>query len=145
MSNLGLFYTGNFLGKETAIGISQSSVFVSGATMTSTGATNIAINSLTPAGVLGVLFPILINDPLGGVGTGILNIFTYVIFTVFLVSLMVGKLPELFSLKISSKEIKYSTYSLISHPLLIVIPLGITLLIPSLMSTFVSPKPDQIT
>ncbi|MHB8361858.1 MAG: potassium-transporting ATPase subunit KdpA, partial [Thermoplasmataceae archaeon] len=145
MSNLGLFYTGNFLGKETAIGISQSSVFASGATMTSTGAANVAINSLTPAGVLGVLFPILINDPLGGVGTGILNIFTYVIFTVFLVSLMVGKLPELFSLKISSKEIKYSTYSLISHPLLIVIPLGITLLIPSLMSTFVSPKPDQIT
>ncbi len=145
MSNLGLFYTGNFLGKETALGISQTSIFASGATMTSTGAANSALNAFTPAGILGVLFPMLLNDPLGGVGTGILNIFTYVIFTIFLVALMVGKLPELFSLKISSKEIKYSTYSLITHPLLIVVPLGITLLIPALMSSFVSPRPDQIT
>ena len=145
MSNLGLVYTGNFLGKETAIGLSQSTFFSVGAVMTSTGISVNSLNAYTPAGILGILFPLLLNDPLGGVGTGIMNIFTYVIFTVFLVALMVGKLPELFSLKISSKEIKYSTFTLITHPLLIVIPVGVTLLIPWIMGGFVSTRSDDIT
>ncbi|MHB1440320.1 MAG: potassium-transporting ATPase subunit KdpA [Cuniculiplasma sp.] len=146
MANLGFNYGGNFIGKETAIGISQSSIFASGATLTSTGAANSALIDYTPAGILGVLFPLLLNDPLGGVGTGVLNIFTYVIFTVFLISLMVGKLPEIMSLKVSSKEIKYSTYSLITHPLIIIIPLGVVVLLsPILMSSFINTKPDQIT
>lgn len=146
ISTLGINFGGNYIGKETAIGISQSAIFGSAATLTSTGAANAALIDYTPAGILGVLFPILLNDPLGGVGTGVLNIFSYVIFTVFLVSLMVGKLPELMSLKISSKEIKYSTFSLIIHPLIIIVPLGFTLLFgPILMESFVNTRPDQIT
>ncbi len=146
MANLGFNYGGNFIGKETAIGISQSSIFSTGATLTSTGAANSALIDYTPAGILGILFPLLLNDPLGGVGTGILNIFSYVIFTVFIVSLMVGKLPEIMSLKVSAKEMKYSTYSLITHPLIIIVPLGIVLLLsPILMSSFVNTRPDQIT
>ncbi len=146
MTNLGYSFGGNFLGKETAIGISQSSIFASGATITSTGAANSALIDYTPAGILGVLFPILLNDPLGGVGTGVLNIFSYVIFTVFIVSLMVGKLPEIMSLKVNSREIKYSTFSLITHPLIVIIPMGVVLLFsPILMSSFINTKPDQIT
>ncbi|WP_297216188.1 potassium-transporting ATPase subunit KdpA [Thermoplasma sp.] len=139
------YYTGNMVGKETAIGISQSTIFAVGATITSTGASNAALVSYTPAGIIGVLIGLLLNDPLGGVGTGVLNIFMYIIFTVFIASLMVGKLPELMSLRIGSKEIKYSTLSLITHPLLVVIPLGITLMIPHLMSTFVNPYSSRIT
>ncbi|CAC12431.1 H+/K+-transporting ATPase chain A related protein [Thermoplasma acidophilum] len=139
------YYTGNMVGKETAIGISQSTIFAVGATITSTGASNAALVSYTPAGIIGVLIGLLLNDPLGGVGTGVLNIFMYIIFTVFIASLMVGKLPEIMSLRISSKEIKYSTLSLITHPLLVVIPLGITLMIPHLMSSFVNPESSRIT
>ncbi|MGP6219799.1 potassium-transporting ATPase subunit KdpA [Caldiplasma sukawensis] len=144
--NLGFMYGGNYIGKETAIGLSQSSIFNSASTITSTGAVNSALIDYTPAGILGVLFPLLLNDPLGGVGTGILNIFSYLIFTVFLVSLMVGKLPEFMGFKISSKEIKYSTYSLITHPLIIIVPLGFTLLFSSiLMGSFVNSGSDKIT
>ncbi|BAB59641.1 K+-transporting ATPase A chain [Thermoplasma volcanium GSS1] len=139
------YYTGNMLGKETAIGVSQSSIFAVGATLTSTGASDGALVSYTPAGIIGVLIGLLLNDPLGGVGTGVLNIFMYIIFTVFIGSLMVGKLPELMSLRIGSKEIKYSTLSLVTHPLLVVIPLGITLMIPHLSSTFVNPNSSRIT
>ena len=146
ISTLGFSFGGNYIGKETAIGISQSAIFGSAATLTSTGAANAALIDYTPAGILGILFPLLLNDPLGGVGTGVLNIFSYVIFTVFLVSLMVGKLPEIMSLKISSKEIKYSTFSLIIHPLIIIVPLGFTLLFaPILMKSFINTHPDQIT
>lgn len=144
--NIGYNFGGNYIGKETALGISQSTIFGSAATLTSTGTANAALIGYTPAGILGILFPLLLNDPLGGVGTGVLNIFSYVIFTVFLVSLMVGKLPEIMSLKISSKEIKYSTFSLIIHPLIIIVPLGFTLLFaPILMKSFVNSHPDQIT
>ncbi|MGC8609420.1 MAG: potassium-transporting ATPase subunit KdpA, partial [Thermoplasmata archaeon] len=142
--DIGLF-TGNMIGKETAIGISQSAIFSVGATITSTGAANGALVSYTPAGIIGVLIGLLLNDPLGGVGTGVLNIFMYVIFTVFIASLMVGKLPELMSLRISSKEIKYSTLSLITHPLLVVIPLGIVLMFPHLMSSFINPDSSKVT
>ena len=146
LANIGFNFGGNYIGKETALGISQTSIFASGATLTSTGATNSALIDYSPAGILGVLFPMLLNDPLGGVGTGILNLFSYIIFTVFLVSLMVGKLPEIMSLKVGSKEIRYSTYSLVTHPLIIIVPLGFILLFsPVLMSTFFNSRPDQIT
>ncbi len=146
ITSLGTLFTGNMLGKETAIGLSQSTIFQVGATMTSTGAANGSIISYTPAGgVLGILIPLLLNDPLGGVGTSVLNIFTYVIFTMFISSLMVGKLPELLTLKIGSKEIRYSTLSLVTHPLLVIVPFGITLMLPGVMSTFVNSRPDQIT
>ncbi|EQB72027.1 MAG: hypothetical protein AMDU1_APLC00014G0039 [Thermoplasmatales archaeon A-plasma] len=85
------------------------------------------------------------NDPLGSVGTEVLNIFMYVIFTVFITSLMVGKLPEIMSLKIGSREIRYSTLSLVTHPLLVIIPFGITLLLPQFMTSFVNTGPDKIT
>lgn len=145
LSNLGTLYTGNMLGKETAIGISQSSIFATGAVFTSTGAAASLLSAFTPVGILGVLGNLLLNDPLGGVGTGVMNLFMFVIFTTFITSLMVGKLPELMSLKISSKEIKYSTLSLVTHPLLVLIPFGVTMLIPGILGTFPGTRPDMIT
>lgn len=145
ITDIGMSFTGNMLGKETAIGISQSTIFSVGATLTSTGAANGALINYTPVGIMGPLLNLLLNDPLGGVGTGVLNIFMYVIFTIFITSLMVGKLPEIMSLKIGSKEIRYSTLSLVTHPLLVIIPFGITLLIPHMLSTFVNTGPDKIT
>ncbi len=142
---LGMSFTGNMLGKETALGISQSTLFSVGSTITSTGAVNSALINYTPVGIMGPLLDLLMNDPLGGVGTGVLNIFMYVIFTVFITSLMVGKLPEIMSLKIGSREIRYSTLSLVKHPLLVIIPFGITLLLPQFMTSFVNTGPDKIT
>ena len=145
MSSSGVLYTGNMLGKETALGLSQTSIFATGATLTSTGASNRLLLTYTPAGILGVMLNLMLNDPLGGVGTCVLNIFMFVIFTVFITSLMVGKLPELMSLKIGSKEIKYSTLSLITHPLLVMIPLGLTLMLPHIMASFINPQSNRIT
>jgi len=146
LSNLGILYNGNMIGKETAIGLSQSSIFSTGAVFTSTGAADTELLAFTPAGILGVLGNLILNDPLGGVGTGVLNIFMYVIFAIFITALMVGKLPELMSLKIGSKEIKYSTLSLVTHPLLILIPFGVTIFFfPHLIGPLINPRSDVIT
>ena len=146
LSMLGIIYNGNMVGKETAIGLSQSSIFSTGAVFTSTGAAATQLLTFTPAGILGVLGNLILNDPLGGVGTGVLNIFMYVIFAIFITALMVGKLPELMSLKIGSKEIKYSTLSLVTHPLLILIPFGITIFfLPHILAPYTNPRSDIIT
>ncbi len=145
ITSLGTIFTGNMLGKETAIGISQTSIFSSGAVFTSTGAADSVLLAFTPAGLLGLMGNLILNDPLGGVGTGVLNIFMYVIFAIFITSLMVGKLPEIMSIKISSKEIKYSTLSLVTHPLLVLIPFGITMLLPALVIGDPNPRPDVIS
>ena len=139
-----LNFSGNMTGKETAIGLAQSSVFSVATTASSSGATDSLLVAYTPAGLLGVMTNLLMNDPIGGVGAGILNLFTYTIFTIFIVALMVGKLPELLSLRIGSKEIKYSTLSLLTHPMLILIPLGITLVFGP-MSSFLNLRPDNLT
>ena len=146
LSMLGIIYNGNMVGKETAIGLSQSSIFSTGAVFTSTGAAATQLLTFTPAGILGVLGNLILNDPLGGIGTGVLNVFMYVIFAIFITALMVGKLPELMSLKIGSKEIKYSTLSLVTHPLLILIPFGITIFfLPHILAPFTNPRSDIIT
>ena len=143
--NLGILYSGNMLGKETSLGIAQSSVFNVGATLTSTGIVNSSLIDYTPGGILGIITGLLMNDPLGGVGTSVINIFTYVIFTAFLASLLIGKLPEMIGFKLGSKEIKYSTLSLITHPLIVLIPLGIILVEPFLVSGMINPEPQRVT
>ncbi len=135
-SSLTGIYSGNIAGKDVYLGLASSTIFQVGSVFTSTGASSGAIVSYTPIGLLSLLTNLVLNDPLGGVGTGIINIFTYIVFTLFIASLMVGKLPELMNIRIGSKEMKYSTLSLITHPLIIIIPLGITLLIPLVMHTF---------
>ncbi len=144
ISSLGIF-NGNITGKELYLGLAPSTIFQAGSVFTSTGASSGAILDYTPTGMLGLLSNLVLNDPLGGIGTGVINIFTYIIFTIFITSLMVGKLPELMNIRIGSKEMKYSTLSLITHPLIVIIPLGITLMIPVIMITFYNGFPSNIS
>ncbi len=145
MQNIAGIFTGNMSGKETRFGISQSILLNVASTMTSTGAVNSALIDYTPTGMLGVLTGLLLNDPLGGIGTSVMNIFMFVIFTAFLVSLMVGKLPEIMGIKLGSKEIRYSTLTIITHPLIILVPFGVAILIPSIMSLFINSHAQNIT
>lgn len=46
----------------------------------------------------------------------------YIILTLFIVGLMVGKTPEFMSMKISPKDIKLAVFIFLSHPAIILIP-----------------------
>ena len=46
----------------------------------------------------------------------------YVILTLFIVGLMVGKTPEFMSMKISPRDIKLAVFIFLAHPALILIP-----------------------
>lgn len=58
----------------------------------------------------------------GAIGTGMMTMIVYVLLTLFIVGLMVGKSPEFMSMKISPKDIKLAIFIFLLHPAIILIP-----------------------
>ncbi|MDD4973479.1 MAG: potassium-transporting ATPase subunit KdpA [Bacteriovorax sp.] len=94
-------------GKETRLGIINSSMWTSWTTAASNGSVNSMISSQAPiAGGVAMLNIMLGEIIFGGVGSGLYGMILFVILTVFLSGLMVGRTPEYLGKKIESREIK---------------------------------------
>src|SRR5262249_56922430 len=86
---------GNMEGKETRFGIAGSSLFATVTTDASCGAINSQHDSFTPLGGMIPLINILLGEVVfGGVGAGLYGMIVFVILTVFLARLMVGRTPQ---------------------------------------------------
>jgi K+-transporting ATPase ATPase A chain len=71
-------------------------------------------DSFTPLGGLIPLVNIMLGEIIfGGVGSGLYGMLMYVILTVFIAGLMVGRTPEYLGKKIESREVKYVMFSMI--------------------------------
>ena len=115
----------NMEGKEVRFGIPLTSLFVGATTAYTTGAVNAMHDSLTPLGGLVPFIFMMFNMVFGGKGVGLLNIIMFLIITVFLSGLMVGRTPEIFGKKIEAREIKLATIAMLVHPFLILVPTAI--------------------
>lgn len=135
---LGLFGA-NMEGKEVRFGLPLTSLFTAATTATSTGAVTAMHDSLTPLGGFVPLLFMMLNLIFGGAGAGILNIIMYLIITVFISGLMVGRTPEIFGKKIESKEIKLATMSLLVHPFLILVATAIAIVTKNGVSSMANP------
>jgi len=112
---------GNMEGKEVRIGSVASAFWGVSTTSTSNGSVNSMHDSQTPlAGGIYIL-DMMINAIYGGVGVGFINFFVFVVISVFIAGLMVGRTPELFGKKIEAKEVKIAALVAILHPLLILV------------------------
>ena len=110
---------GNMEGKEVRFGIVASALFAVVTTVASCGAVNAMHDSLTP---LGGMIP-MINMELGeiiigGVGAGLYGMLLFVIITVFVAGLMVGRTPEYVGKKIEAKEVKMAMLAILVLPLM---------------------------
>jgi K+-transporting ATPase ATPase A chain len=106
---------GNMEGKETRFGIAASALFATVATDTSSGAVNAMHDSFTPLGGLVPLFNIETGEVIfGGDGAGLYGLLLYVMLTVFIVGLLVGRTPEYVGKRIEQKEIKMSMLALVA-------------------------------
>ena len=110
---------GNMEGKEVRFGIVASALFAVITTAASCGAVNAMHDSLT---ALGGMIP-LINMQLGevivgGVGAGLYGMLLFVIITVFVAGLMVGRTPEYIGKKIEAKEVKMAMLAILVLPLM---------------------------
>src|SRR5882762_2951878 len=109
---------GNMEGKEVRFGIANSAMFATVTTDTSCGAVNTMHDSLTPLGGLVPLFLIQFGEVVfGGVGSGLYGMIVFVIITVFLAGLMVGRTPEYLGKKIEAFDVKMAMLSILIFPI----------------------------
>lgn len=105
---------GNMEGKEVRFGIFASSLFVTVTTDASCGAVNAMHDSLTPLGGLVPLVNMHLGEVVfGGVGAGLYGMLVFVILTVFLAGLMVGRTPEYLGKKIEAYDVKVSALAVL--------------------------------
>ena len=58
----------------------------------------------------------------GADGTGMMTMIIFIILTLFLVGLMVGKTPEFMSMKINPRDVRLAAFVFLIHPALILVP-----------------------
>jgi len=101
--------SGNMEGKEVRFGVFNSALFAAITTDASCGAVNSMHDSFTPLGGLMPLFNIELGEIVfGGVGSGLYGMLIYVVLTVFIAGLMVGRTPEYLGKKIEAYDVKVS-------------------------------------
>ena len=106
--------SGNMEGKEARFGIFGSALFVTVTTDASCGAVNAMHDSLTPLGGMVPLVNMHLGEVVfGGVGAGLYGMLVFVILTVFLAGLMVGRTPEYLGKKIESYDVKVSAIAVL--------------------------------
>ncbi len=120
LRGLALGPAGNLEGKETRFGVAASALFATVTTAASCGAVNAMHDSFTPLGGLVPLVNIQLGEVIfGGVGAGLYGILIFVVFTVFIAGLMVGRTPEYLGKKIEAREMKLAMLYVLVFPLLI--------------------------
>lgn len=110
---------GNMEGKETRFGTNMSALFTEITTAFTTGSVNNMHDSLTPLGGGIATINMMLNLVFGGKGVGLMNMILYVLLTVFICGLMIGRTPVYLGKKIEGKEMKLTALAIIIHPLII--------------------------
>jgi K+-transporting ATPase ATPase A chain len=122
----------NMEGKEVRFGSGTSTLFGTISTDTSTGAVNSTHDSWTPLGGLVPLVNMQLGEIVfGGIGTGLYGMIVFVVLTVFIAGLMVGRTPELLGKKIERREVQLAILAILVLPAFALIPTAISILLPA--------------
>ncbi len=117
---------GNMEGKEQRFGVAGTSLWAAITTVTSCGAVNGAMESLTGLGQLVPFSNLSLSEVVfGGVGTGLYSMLLYVLLAVFIGGLMVGRTPEYLGKKIQAREIKLVSLGVLVTPLAVLLSSGL--------------------
>ncbi len=109
-------------GKEVRFGQFGSALFATATTDASCGAVNTMHDSLSPLGGLVTMVNMMLGEVVfGGVGAGLCGMLMFVILTVFIAGLMVGRTPEYLGKKIEAAEIKCAVVAVLAPCVLILI------------------------
>lgn len=131
---------GNMEGKETRFGVTDSSLWAAFTTAASNGSVNAMHDSFTPiGGMVPIVLMALGEVVFGGVGCGLYGMLGFVILTVFIAGLMVGRTPEYLGKKIGPKEMRMAVILCITTPLLILVGAGIMSLDPATANSLNNP------
>jgi K+-transporting ATPase ATPase A chain len=124
-----LHATGNLEGKEVRFGVANSALFATVTTDTSCGAVNSQHDSFTPLGGMVPLINLMLGEVIfGGVGAGMYGMLVFVILSVFIAGLMVGRTPEYLGKKIEAYDVKMAMLVILIFPLAILVFTAISVL-----------------
>jgi K+-transporting ATPase ATPase A chain len=127
---------GNMEGKECRFGVSGSALFATVTTDTSCGAVNSMHDSFMPLGGLVPLVDMQLGEIVfGGVGSGLYGMIVFVVLTVFIAGLMVGRTPEYLGKKIERREVQFAILAALVTPVLCLVPTAIAAVIPAGLAT----------
>ena len=132
LSSLGAEQSGgNMEGKEVRFGLANSALFATATTDASCGAVNSMHDSFTPLGGMVPLVNIMLGEIIfGGVGSGLYGMLIFVVLSVFIAGLMVGRTPEYLGKKIESYDVKMSMLYVLIFPLVVLVFTAISVLSP---------------
>ena len=138
---------GNMEGKEVRFGIANSALFATVTTDASCGAINGWHDSFTPLGGLVPLANIQLSEVVfGGVGAGMYGVLVYIILSVFIAGLMVGRTPEYLGKKIQAFEVQMAMLTVLIFSLLILAFTAISSVSPGLgTSSIFNPGPHGLS
>jgi K+-transporting ATPase ATPase A chain len=123
---------GNMEGKEARFGIANSALFATATTDASCGAVNSMHDSYTPLGGLVPLANIMLGEVIfGGVGSGLYGMLIFVILSVFIAGLMVGRTPEYLGKKIEAYDVKMAMLYALIFPLVILTLAAVSVVSPT--------------
>jgi potassium-transporting ATPase potassium-binding subunit len=127
---------GNMEGKECRFGVSASALFATVTTDTSCGAVNSMHDSFTALGGLIPLVDMQLGEIVfGGVGSGLYGMIVFVVLTVFIAGLMVGRTPEYLGKKIERREVQFAILAALVTPVLCLVPTSVAAVLPPGLAT----------
>jgi potassium-transporting ATPase potassium-binding subunit len=127
---------GNMEGKECRFGTAASALFATVTTDTSCGAVNAMHDSFMPLGGLVPLVDMQLGEIVfGGVGSGLYGMIVFVVLTVFIAGLMVGRTPEYLGKKIERREVQFAILAALVTPVLCLVPTAIAAVLPAGLAT----------
>lgn len=116
-------------GKETRFGIADSALWATATTAASNGSVNAMHDSLMPLSGLVALVNMLLGEIIfGGVGSGLYGMIMFVVLTVFLAGLMVGRTPEYLGKRIEAREVICAAVAVILPSLVVLIGTALSVL-----------------
>ncbi|MFA6950980.1 MAG: potassium-transporting ATPase subunit KdpA [Lentimicrobiaceae bacterium] len=109
-------------GKETRLGITNSVLWTTVTTAASNGSVNAMMDSISPVAGMIAMINIMLGEVIfGGVGSGLYGMIIFIILTVFIAGLMVGRTPEYLGKKIGSFEVQMAIFAILAPGFVILI------------------------
>jgi K+-transporting ATPase ATPase A chain len=137
---------GNMEGKEVRFGIVASALFAVITTDASCGAVNAMHDSFTALGGMIPLINIQLGEIIvGGVGAGMYGMLLFVIISIFVAGLMVGRTPEYVGKKIEAKEVKMAMLAILVLPLMYLGWTAVAVVYPPAVASMANPGPHGFT
>ncbi|WP_276915550.1 potassium-transporting ATPase subunit KdpA [Parvibacter caecicola] len=123
---------GNMEGKETRIGAGETALWAAFTTAAANGSSNGSLAGFTPLGQVVPLVLMGLGEVVGGgAGTGLASLLGFVVLTVFIASLMIGRAPEYLGKKIGPAEMRLAVVMVMAPALVMLAGAAVLVLVPA--------------